>query len=293
MLIGNQLALGTAKLGMPAYGYSDGYALVDPVSFILRSLVRGVRFIDTSPRYGNSEELIGKALSLSKKKPSISTKIDNLVSKSSSTPNAMIKSINESISKLNAPIDICYLHQNDIEIISDRHVHEGIKVLKDSNLVKEVGTSVYSQEELIYSLDCGVYDWIQIPVNILDTSFYRIASNHVSAIKIAARSVFLQGVIFNDERARMNIKDHSELLVTLDHLRGLCSDFGLTMQQLSVAYLSSLERINQIIVGTISDDKLSENMASTKIQLNELLIASIEEISSGSKSWSNPRSWQS
>jgi aryl-alcohol dehydrogenase-like predicted oxidoreductase len=105
--------------------------------------------------------------------------------------------------------------------------------------------------------------------------------------------VFLQGVIFNDERARMNIKDHSELLVTLDHLRGLCSDFGLTMQQLSVAYLSSLERINQIIVGTISDDKLSENMASTKIQLNELLIASIEEISSGSKSWSNPRSWQS
>lgn len=293
MLIGNQLALGTAKLGMPAYGYSDGYALVDPVSFILRSLVRGVRFIDTSPRYGNSEELIGKALSLSKKKPSISTKIDNLVSKSSSTPNAMIKSINESISKLNAPIDICYLHQNDIEIISDRHVHEGIKVLKDSNLVKEVGTSVYSQEELIYSLDCGVYDWVQIPVNILDTSFYRIASNHVSAIKIAARSVFLQGVIFNDERARMNIKDHSELLVTLDHLRGLCSDFGLTMQQLSVAYLSSLERINQIIVGTISDDKLSENMASTKIQLNELLIASIEEISSGSKSWSNPRSWQS
>ena len=293
MLIGKQLTLGTAKLGMPAYGYSDGYALADPVNFILRSLVRGIRFIDTSPRYGNSEELIGKALNLIKNKPSISTKIDNLVSKSSNTPNAMIKSINESISKLNTPIDICYLHQNNIEIISDKYVHEGIKVLKNSNLVKEVGTSVYSQEELIYTLDCGVYDWVQIPVNILDTSFYRIASNHVSEIKIAARSVFLQGVIFSDQRARMDIKDHHELLVTLDQLRELCSDFGLTMQQLSVAYLSSLEKINQIIVGTISDDKLSENMASTKIQLNKSLIASIEEISTRAKSWSNPRSWQS
>ena len=292
MLIGNQLTLGTAKLGMPAYGYSDGYVLADPVNFILRSLSRGIMFIDTSPRYGNSEELIGKALNLSEKKPSVSTKIDNLVSKSGNTPNSMIKSINESISKLNTPIDICYLHQNDIEIISDKYVHEGIKALKNSNLVKEVGTSVYSQEELIYSLDCGIYDWVQIPVNILDTSFYRIASNHVSEAKIAARSVFLQGVIFNDERARMNIKDHNELLDTLDQLRRLGSDFGITIQQLSVAYLSSLEKINQIIVGTISDDKLSENMASIKIQLNKSLIASIEKISSKSKPWSNPRSWK-
>ena len=292
MLIDNQLTLGTAKLGMPAYGYSDGHALVDPVDFILRSLSRGIRFIDTSPRYGNSEELIGKALNLSKKKLSVSTKIDNLVSKSGNTPNSMIKSINESISKLNAPIDICYLHQNDIEIISDKYVHAGIKALKNSNLVKEVGTSVYSQEELIYSLDCGIYDWVQIPVNILDTSFYRIASNHVSEAKIAARSVFLQGVIFNDERARMNIKDHNELLDTLDQLRRLGSDFGITIQQLSVAYLSSLENINQIIVGTISDDKLCENMASIKIQLDKSLIDSIEKISAKSKSWSDPRSWK-
>jgi len=203
-----QLTLGTAKLGMPAYGFSDGYALTDPVNFILRSLNKGIRFIDTSPRYGNSEELIGEALRLSKKKPSVSTKIDNLVPQSCNTPNLMIKSVNESISKLNAPIDICYLHQNEIEIISDNYVHEGIKILKNSNLIKEIGTSVYSQEELIYSLDCGIYDWVQIPVNILDTSFYHIANNHVSEIKIAARSVFLQGAIFNNRRSRINAKYH-------------------------------------------------------------------------------------
>lgn len=292
MLIGNQLTLGTAKLGMPGYGYSDGYVLADPVNFIIRSLTRGIRSIDTSPRYGNSEELIGKALNLSKEKPSVSTKIDNLVPKSGNTPNSMIKSINESISKLNTPIDICYLHQNDLEIISDKYVHEGIKALKNSNLVKEVGTSVYSKQELIYSLDCGIYDWVQIPVNILDTSFYRMASSHVSKAKIAARSVFLQGVIFDDEKARLNINDHNELLATIDQLRRLASDFGITIQQLSVAYLSSLEKISQIIVGTISDDKLCENMASIKIQLDKSLIDSIEKISAKSKSWSDPRSWK-
>jgi len=287
-----QLTLGTAKLGMPAYGFSDGYALTDPVNFILRSLNQGIRFIDTSPRYGNSEELIGEALRLSKKKPSVSTKIDNLVPQSCNTPNLMIKSVNESISKLNAPIDICYLHQNEIEIISDNYVHEGIKILKNSNLIKEIGTSVYSQEELIYSLDCGIYDWVQIPVNILDTSFYHIANNHVSEIKIAARSVFLQGAIFNNPRSRINAKYHHELLDTIDQLQKLCTDFGLNIQQLCVAYLSSLDKINQIIVGTISDDKLIENMASIKMQLNKSLIASIEKISVKSKPWSDPRSWK-
>ncbi len=288
-----QLTLGTAKLGMPAYGFSDGYALRDPVNFIFRSLNQGITFIDTSPRYGNSEELIGEALKLSKKKPSISTKIDNLVPQSCETPNSMMKSIDESISKLHKSIDICYLHQNDIEIISDKYVHEGIKILKDSNMVKEFGTSVYSEEELIYTLDCGIYDWVQIPVNILDTSFYHIANNHISEIKIAARSVFLQGLIFDNQRVRLNVKDHTQLLDTLYRLQELCDEFGLNIQQLSVAYISSLEKINQIIVGTISDNKLSENMDSIKIKLNQSLISSIEKLAAKAKTWSNPRNWKS
>ena len=82
----------------------------------------------------------------------------------------------------------------------------------------------------------------QIPVNILDTSFYHIANNHVSDIKIAARSIFLQGVIFNNHIASMKIKRHHELLVSLDQMRRLGSDFGITIQQLSVACLSSLEK---------------------------------------------------
>jgi hypothetical protein len=98
---------------------------------------------------------------------------------------------------------------------------------------------------LMNSSATAINDWVQIPVNILDTSFYHISNNLISEIKIAARSV---------------------------------------------AYLSSLEKINQIIVGTISDDKLSENMTSIKIKLNKLLIVSIEKITANSKPWSNPRS---
>ena len=75
----SKLALGTAKLGIPEYGYSDGGVLKDPVDFLLRSIDLGIKAIDTSPRYGNSEELIGEALKQCNKKPIISTKIDNFI----------------------------------------------------------------------------------------------------------------------------------------------------------------------------------------------------------------------
>jgi aryl-alcohol dehydrogenase-like predicted oxidoreductase len=288
----NKLCLGTAKIGMPDYGYSDGNLLKDPTNFILRSLDLGIRSIDTSPRYGNSEELIGKALKLCNKKPLINTKIDNLTPNFSKTPELMLNSINDSIHKLGASIDICYLHQNEIDIISDKYVHEGIELLKNSNLIKEVGTSVYSKEELMYTLDCGIFDWVQIPVNILDTSFYHVVSKHDSQIKVSARSVFLQGVILNDQWARSGIKEHNELLNTLNMVRKLCSSFDITIQQLSVAYLSSLNRIDQIIIGTISHDKIKDNISFTEMQLDKLLIFAINEISSTSKPWTNPRGWK-
>jgi|APSaa5957512535_1039671.scaffolds.fasta_scaffold32456_2 aryl-alcohol dehydrogenase-like predicted oxidoreductase len=288
----NKLCLGTAKIGMPDYGYSDGNALKDPTNFILRSLDLGIRSIDTSPRYGNSEELIGKALKLCSKKPLINTKIDNLTPNLSKTPELMLNSINDSIHKLGASIDICYLHQNEIDIISDKYVHKGIELLKNSNLIKEVGTSVYSKEELMYTLDCGIFDWVQIPVNILDTSFYHVVDKYDSQIKVSARSIFLQGIILNDQWVRTGIKEHNELLNTLNMVRGLCSNFGITIQQLSIAYLTSLDRIDQIIVGTISNNKLRDNISSTKIQLDELLTFAIDDISSTSKPWTNPRNWQ-
>lgn len=292
MLLDNKLTLGTAKLGAPEYGCSDGYTLKNPLQFLLKSLNLGIESIDTSPRYGNSEELIGKALKLSNKKTFISSKIDNLMPNDAKTPEYMINSVMSSTHKLGTDIDICYLHQNEIEIISDKYVHEGIRLLKNRNLIKEVGTSIYTREELMYTLDCGIYEWVQIPVNILDTSLYNHVINHKSKIKVAARSIFLQGIILNYQWARERVKKHNELLKAINELNDLCLTYGVSIQQLSVAYLASLDQINKIIIGTISDQKLRENISSVKIKLDTHLISAIDKISSVEKPWTNPRGWQ-
>ena len=194
----NKLCLGTAKIGIPGYGYSNSDTLVNVNEFLLESLRLGINCIDTSPRYGDSEKVIGRALKKLNKNPRISTKIDNLIPNSKKNPDLMLSSILSSIDRLDIDcIDVCYLHQNEIDIISDDYVHTGIKLLKNKGLIKEVGTSVYSKEELRYTLESNIFDWVQIPVNILDTSFYHVICEYDTNIKVSVRSVFLQGILLN------------------------------------------------------------------------------------------------
>ena len=87
--------------------------------------------------------------------------------------NEMIESVSKSLDKLNINcLNLCYLHQNDMNIISDPYIHEGILELKQKNLILHSGTSIYSQEELNYSLESNLFDYVQVPMNIIDLKFY-------------------------------------------------------------------------------------------------------------------------
>ena len=81
------------------------------------------------------------------------SKIDNLEANNANTPDLMINSIRSSIKKLNKEtIDLCYLHQNEMKIISDKYVLKGIRILIDNGLIKEAGTSIYNKELLFFGL---------------------------------------------------------------------------------------------------------------------------------------------
>ena len=102
----------------------------------------------------------------------------------------------------------------------------------------------------------------------------------------------MQGILLNRRSIRDDIKEHSELLDTLELVDRLCIKHGINIKQLSIAYLSLLERIDQIIVGTTSIDNLSDNILSANLRLSNDLITSLEAISERPKTWTNPRYWR-
>ena len=120
----------------------------------------------------------------------------------SDTYKTMLESVKSSLKKLNIEkLNICYLHQNEINIISDPYVHDGINQLKKDGLISKVGVSLYNFQECEYAIDSGIYDYIQIPLSVFDVTFYdRFIKDNSYPVRFVARSLFLQGVLVNRKR---------------------------------------------------------------------------------------------
>ena len=290
--LSNKISLGTAKLGIDNYGFSSNSLPKDKIRFLEKSYRFGVHAFDTSPRYGDSEKIIGGFLNNINDSPLISSKIDGLKENDHESPRIMIESVKRSIDRMNiSKLDVCYLHQNDLDIISDPYIHEGLLTLKKMDLIEYCGTSIYSYEELDYTVSSAIYDFIQVPVNILDTSYYHRILDYKSEIKIAARSIFLQGILFHNESIAKKIKYSETLLQSLEKLEALCCSFGVELSTACIAYIHSLDNIEQIIIGTASIDNLKANIDSTNYDLDQNLTKMISDLASSPKPWTNPRNW--
>ena len=292
----DKLCLGTVKLGMPDYGFSSGSALskFDAVDFLNRVELMGIHRFDTSPRYGESERILGQYINQSTKKPIVSSKIDNLITNRTDTCKMMFASVEASLVKLNLEkLDICYLHQNEINIISDPYVHDGLRLLKDQGLVAKTGVSVYSFEECEYALESGLFDYIQVPVNVCDISFYdRFIKESSSTVHFVARSLLLQGILVNRDQIIDRISSGKEILSSLIKLDSIAYGNNISILQMALAFVFSLKNIDHYLIGTTSIENLKMNRQALKVKLPIDVFALIYELASQPKSWSNPRNWK-
>ena len=160
------LIMGTATFN---HQYNkDPYSL--PTNALIQdALDNGIRAFDTSPYYGPSEELLGKALSteyIQKHHPRstyhLLTKVGRIGGSSFDySPKWIRKSVKRSLERLNTSyLDVVYCH--DVEFVSEDEVIEAVKELRrirdsssssddssSSPVVKYIGISGYPVEVLV------------------------------------------------------------------------------------------------------------------------------------------------
>ena len=293
----NRLCLGTVKLGMPDYGFSSTSTLppLDTAHFLAQVEEAGIHCFDTSPRYGNSESSLGTYLKdRAAPPPFVSSKIDNLTHGRSDTPQQMLESVQSSLAKLHlTQLDLCYLHQNDITILRDPFVHEGLQRLKYLGLIRSAGVSVYHREECEYALDSGMYDFIQIPVNIFDLGFYNrfIETPSHTSVRFTARSLLLQGILANRETISGRIRQGKEIHAYLHSLDRIAARWEMTTTEMALRFVFSLPHIDHFLIGSLSIHNLRENLTWTTKELPPDIMTEIKAMASQEKTWTNPRNW--
>ena len=285
---------GTARLGNSDYGITKKTTLdFDEKIHILNKVIElGIFRFDTSPRYKNAELILGKAISKFASTILIDTKVVDLKPYDNNSEKIIFQQVEKSLKTLNKEsINVLYLHQNEIEIISDIYIQKSLNKLLDLGLVKKIGISVYNHNELDYGLRSNLFNVIQAPVNVLNYSFYNkfINSNKASNKELVARSIFLQGALLNVEKNKLN-KLNLKLSKKIKLLNEMCTNSKTTIENQAKYSVFELSDIS-VIQSSLSLNNISSNMIYQKDNGNKIVHEQVKKIMDSEYSYTNPRNW--
>lgn len=200
-----RIIVGTANFGV-RYGLNKirlQYKEVNQISQILNK--NKIHVYDTAQSYGKSEKIIGKL----KVKKKVYTKLVIKKTNNQRLEKIIDKLIKASLKNLNtSQIEGIYIHNVQYFLENKEIQLKTIKKLneyKKKKIIKKIGFSLYTLEELNGVLKIFIPDMIQIPVNVLDQRFLKkniIKKIKKNKIEINARSIFLRGNLLNNNELK-------------------------------------------------------------------------------------------
>jgi aryl-alcohol dehydrogenase-like predicted oxidoreductase len=155
-----------------------------------------------------------------------------------------------------------------------------------------LGISVYTLEEYRKALKLGVFQFIQIPVNILDRKFNQNERKLASKkdVKLIARSVLLQGLL---AAIKFDLPiSLSSLKNPLSDLSSIASGGSLTLRELALKWALSLEDLDGLVLGVDNPDQLVElfNIFNSG-KLSPIILKNIEKVEISDSNNLDPRNW--
>ncbi len=200
-----RIIVGTANFGM-RYGLNKNRLQYKEVNQIFQILNKNkIHVYDTAQSYGKSEKIIGKL----KVKKKVYTKLVIKKTNNQRLEKIIDKLIKASLKNLNiSQIEGIYIHNVQYFLENKEIQLKTIKKLneyKKKKIIKKIGFSLYTLEELNGVLKIFIPDMIQIPVNVLDQRFLKkniIKKIKKNKIEINARSIFLRGNLLNNNELK-------------------------------------------------------------------------------------------
>lgn len=159
--------------------------------------VKNFSLIDTARTYGLSEKFIGNYLYKFKNNFKISSKLKPLGKIKSKEKT--IKHINQSIfeSLLNLRISsFDYFLIHDVKDLKNKYLINHLKKFLDCGVIKNLGVSIYNNNELKIVKKIKIINSLQIPFNIIDHRLIELLQNKKKYV-IFIRSILLRGNIKN------------------------------------------------------------------------------------------------
>ena len=247
-----ELCLGTVQLGTAA-----GTDYNEAVKMLEYAFENGIKSIDTSGAYAESEQTVGNFLAdVNRSDVSVATKIRPGILYNVDPKNyyqVLKDALKGSLKNLRTDYaDGCLFH--NAEYVLNEEALAALSQLKKDRLVKKTGVSIYIPREFASAIDSPLVDIIQIPYNILDTRLDGLLKK--TNREIFARSAFLQGLLLmNLEDIPPALSDIKPYILRID---SFCDYHGYTRLSLLLNFLKSQPKIDKLVFGAGNIHQLKE-----------------------------------
>ncbi len=301
----SEVSLGTVELGME-YGLRESNessvpAETDARNLLNRAIDMGVNFIDTASQYGNSEEIIGRALKNRRSEYVLATKCMHRLDEGldyAGSRQSISESIDQSLSRLQTDyIDLLQVHGRDdleleLRIIRDGVVMDELDKARQAGKIRFTGYSSYSEEAAQAAIEYGRWDTLQIACNILDRRYLKrvIPEARKRGVAIIVRSALLKGAL--TDKSKYMPEKLSPLIEHIDRLVEVQSATHFSLPEMALRYVLSIPDIATIIVGADRTKYLEEAVsASDGKGLNDEILVKLEDMALDDPYLLNPGNW--
>ncbi|NGP78146.1 hypothetical protein G3570_15995 [Balneolaceae bacterium YR4-1] len=286
----DRLILGTVQMGLP-YGINNPSGRISKQeSFkILETAYRnGIQTLDTAEVYGCAHNVIGDFhQEHPKQRFNVITKIPKEIA-----INKVRTRLLTYIEELNIDKHEAVMFHSFDSYTTDPQLKEELAKQKENGVFKNLGVSLYTNEELEQVMDDDIIDLVQLPFNLFDNTSIKgelIRSAKGKGKIIHTRSAFLQGLFFKNLR-----EDHpvvKRLLEPLRKIQSLSEELGISIATLALQYCLRQPFIDRVIIGVDSQNQLESNLNLCDKELPQSVINEIDTIHIENKNLLNPSLW--
>ena len=264
-----KLIIGTANAGskysLNQYKKNSQKNLTRIINYAKKN---NILIFDTAPKYKNAEKILGNQKD---KRIKIITKISE-TNKKNLKKNLIEKIINSrkrlNVDKLYGLLihDINFFRNQNSKVISEI-LHD----IKKKGIVKKIGFSVYSPNDVDYILKYIKPDIVQLPLSIFDRRFMiskKIKKLNTLGVEVHVRSIFMRGLLLsNINKIPDSLNKLKSQLVKLDKW---CVSKKISRLQIAVNFIKSNKNIDAVVIGVDSVDQLKKIIIAFKNPLIKL-----------------------
>lgn len=285
-----KIILGTVQMGLD-YGINNASGKIsfeDSFKILQKAFDLGIETLDTAEGYGNAHQVIGN---FHKMNPAVKFKVITKV------PHAVKGSeiadkVNTYIKDLNVDyLEVLMFHSFD-SYDKNKGVFSVLNNLKRQGVIKKIGVSVYTNDQVESLLSNDDVSIIQMPFNLLDNSAVRgdlMKRMKVFNKEVHTRSAFLQGLFFKKE---YNDSISKQLTNELDAIKDIVHEERTSMTNLALSYCLAQSNIDKVLIGVDSVAQLVENIKASDYEISSNALSNIDAVKVNNTDLLNPSLWK-